>query len=1040
LVLISVAALAGTTGKLTGHVVDKQSGEALVGVNITVEGTMLGASTNINGDFTILNIPPGTYKVRASLVGYTLTVVNEVRVFIDQTTKVPFDMPQQTVDMGEVIVTAERKAVRADVSTSVAAVTSDDIKTLPISSVQGVTTLQAGVEGGFVIRGGGSDQSLFLLDGATLRDPRNNQPITNVALSAVKEISIERGGFNAEYGQIRSGIVNVVTREGNTQGYTFSFTGRIAPPQSKYMGVSPYDPTSMWLRPYLDPAVAWTGTENGAWDEYTQKQYPTFAGWNAISQQLLTDGDPTNDLSPAGAQRLFQWQHRRTADTKAPDYNIDFGFGGPIPFVADQLGNLRFFLSYRNNREMLMVPLSYADYYEDWWSLRMTSDLGSGMKLDVEGTLGRSQNVAVNGTEQVSSTDYMRTPYQIAAQNDQAGEFVSPARIFVPSYYSLADVKHRSFSALFSHVVSPTTFYEVRAEYIYRSYNAHPMRDRDTTRSYELFPGYYVNEAPDGWSPVPDVGIGDGMFLGGHTSTARDSTKISAFTLKGNLTTQLDVHNQVKAGIEFVYNNLDLKYGIVNVVFPESNTRVAMAQFPIRAALYLQDKLEFTGFIANLGARFDYSSAQTEWPNVSSYDRSYYSAQYDPNAAYPMQKSNAQLIVSPRLGLSHPISENSKLFFNYGHFRQLPTYEQLLRMSRGAAYEMKNIGDPDLLMARTIAYELGYDHSFFDNYMLVQLAAFYRDISDQQAFTQYINARGDVNYQKANNDSYEDIRGFELTVRKTMGRWWAGFINFTYQATSGGHFGAAVQYEDPSAQRQYDQQTSNQYQYKPTPAPFARASVSFFSPDDYGQEGVQRLLLGGWNLTLLGDWRAGGYVTWNPKQVPLSAPNVNMVDWWNLNLRLTKMVPIGPVKLTFLMDVANAFNAKRMSLVSFYDYEDFLAYYGSLHLPASNAYDNIVGDDKAGAYRKNGVEYQPITWVQTTGSLPTTPDNARVIYYVKENGTYMNYANNAWTEVDAGRMQQILDDKAYIDMPNQTSFSFLDPRQIYFGVTLTLDF
>ena len=58
----------------------------------------------------------------------------------------------------------------------------------------------------------------------------------------------------------------------------------------------------MWLKPYLDPDVAFVGTKNGTWDQYEQRQYPVFDGWNELSRQLLEDDDPTNDLSPEAAQ------------------------------------------------------------------------------------------------------------------------------------------------------------------------------------------------------------------------------------------------------------------------------------------------------------------------------------------------------------------------------------------------------------------------------------------------------------------------------------------------------------------------------------------------------------------------------------------------------------------------------------------------------------------------------------------------------------------------------------------------------------------
>ena len=119
------------------------------------------------------------------------------------------------------------------------------------------------MEDGLVIRGGEADQALFLMDGFALRDPRNNQPITSVALSAVQEVSLVRGGFNAEYGQVRSGLVNVVTREGDRDKYWGIVTGKISPYSEKYFDTSPYDPNSMWLRPVYGSGCRICG--NGKW-------------------------------------------------------------------------------------------------------------------------------------------------------------------------------------------------------------------------------------------------------------------------------------------------------------------------------------------------------------------------------------------------------------------------------------------------------------------------------------------------------------------------------------------------------------------------------------------------------------------------------------------------------------------------------------------------------------------------------------------------------------------------------------------------------
>ena len=139
-----------------------------------------------------------------------------------------------------------------------------------------VVGLEAGVSSTLEIRGSQSNEVLFLVDGISFRDDRNNKPITTIPLSAVQEISIQSGGFGAEYSNVRSGVVNVVTKEGDPNRYEGAITFKTSPAQPKHFGMSPFDPNSYWLRPYLDPEVSWVGTKNGPWDQYTQNQYAAF--------------------------------------------------------------------------------------------------------------------------------------------------------------------------------------------------------------------------------------------------------------------------------------------------------------------------------------------------------------------------------------------------------------------------------------------------------------------------------------------------------------------------------------------------------------------------------------------------------------------------------------------------------------------------------------------------------------------------------------------------------------------------------------------
>ena len=872
LILSQVTLFAGTTGKIAGRVTDKATGEPLIGATVMVEGTRLGAVTDIDGHYAVLNVPPGMQTIKISMIGYKTMSVSEVRVHIDETSPLDVAMEEQALEGETITVVAQRNIIKQDVSTSVTAVQPEEISNLPITSITDVVSLQAGVEEGLMIRGGASDQLLFQIDGVTLRDPRNNRPIASVALSSIQEVSIEKGGFNAEYGQVRSGIINIIAREGDVAKYYGAVNLKYSPATQKHFGISVYDPNSMWNKPYLDPAVCWTGTDNGVWDTYTQRQYPKFEGWNKISERLLSDNDPTNDLSPAAAQKVWEWERRRRPMIE-PDYNIDASFGGPVPYISQSLGNLRFFSSFRYEREMLLIPLSRPDYREYTFSIKVNSDISDNMRLMVNSSMGKSYNVAmnkddtqfsnsawgINGVQFWNPTDYVRSPYSIAEiTNEQR-----PSRIFTDSWYSTADVGYLTFSGKLTTFFNSSTYLDVSIENINRNYETGPIQARDTTKRYEVVPGYFVDEAPFGFSSSPFTGL-TGMFYGGHSSTARDSTKLSSFLLKADLTSQVNKENLIKAGIEFSIYDLNLDYGSINTFFSDINY-VKERWSPYRFSAYVQDKIEMYGFIANLGVRMDVSNPNTTWVNVDAFNKSYFSSQYVTmsDSDFPTEKAKVDIAFSPRLGISHPITENSKLYFNYGHFKEMPAYEEIFRIGRAGSGELRNFGNPNLAQAKTVSYELGYDHSLFGSYLL-QIAAFYNDITNQQGYTQYISDRLGVGYFLANNNGYQDTRGLEITFRKTEGAWLRGFVNYTYQISTFGAFGKQIINEEPSQQKLLDQNTALLYQQKPVPQPRANASLTFLTPKEFGPEVFGFQPFSDWTVNLLAVWNAGQYMTYNP--------------------------------------------------------------------------------------------------------------------------------------------------------------------------------
>ncbi len=1072
ILLINIT-FSGTTGKIAGTVVDAKTGEKLISANVQVVGQTIGAATNIDGYFAILNVPPGLYTVQATLLGYTANKFVSVSVAIDQTTTLNFRLSDAAVEQEEVTVVAQRPVVQRDVAQSVANITEAEIKSLPIASVTGVVTLQAGVQtnaaGDLVVRGsggtsafggGGSDQVLFVLDGQTLRDGRDNSPYTAISLSSLENIQVVTGGFSAEYSNVRSGLVNVVTKEGNPSKYNVSMSGRYSPADPKHFGPSAYDPNSYFIRPYVDPDVAWTGTgsgyQAGAWDKWTRDQYSQFEGWNSISQKTLQDNDPTNDLTPEAAQRLFLWQHRRQAEISQPDYDIDAGFGGPlIPGLSEDLGNLRFFGAYRRSKSAYLIPLSRDAFEDEIFQLKITSDIAEGMKLSIEGLSSvasgtNNNNAGLQGIYRGASS---------IATNLNRVSFID-TRIFAPDYWAPATERRRMAGLRFTHMLSPSTFYNFVFTGFQTRYNTAPGTLRNNARVYKFGNSYYVDEAPFGFQPVPltgnytsieGIGPTPAFRMGVGMSNSRDQSITSTLSGKIDFTSQLDQYNNLQAGGEFTYIESKLDYGNVDIYLPSGRTFSQYRKFPQSGGAYVQDKLEFEGMVANLGLRMDYSYGGGEWYQYDVYSKILNDARsYGIDTLLSRIPVERKFNFSPRLGIAFPISEDSKVFFNYGHYRALPTLDDLylIRRDRNTG-AITFFADPNVPLARTIQYELGYEHNLFDQ-LLLRVAGYYKDITNESKTVEYFNGTGgDLTLSRPNR--YRDIRGAELTVSKNRGNWIQGFINYTYDVRSTGFFGYEQNYKNPGEQRNYEQIADDFLQSKPKPQPFARANITLFTPSDIGPGSDGLSLLGDWRLNLLGSWSTGRYFTWaGGGSVRGVIDNVQWKDAFNIDLRISKTLKVGGVSLEMFADMTNLFNIRRLSEFGFFSTSDYNSYMLSLHLPGdiagdpSNpklAYPNIPGEDKPGDYRKEGVTYQPIVVVSKFTDLGSGIQNqqARPYYYVTERGKYFQMVNGVFQEVDGGKVQQVLDDKAYIDMPNMDTFNFLNPRNIFYGLRLSFD-
>ncbi|MEK6571768.1 MAG: carboxypeptidase-like regulatory domain-containing protein, partial [Bacteroidota bacterium] len=221
LLFFSTTVLAGNTGKLAGRVIDSATKEPLIGANVVVVGTTLGASADLDGKYAILNVPPGIHTLRASAVGYGPREVQNVRVSIDLTTEINFELGEVAVQAEAVIVTAERPLVQKDLTANTAVINTEDLRALPVTEFSQVLSLQAGFVAGS-LRGGRQGEVAYWIDGVPVTDVYDGSQVVEVNKNLIEEVQLVSGAFNAEYGQAMSGIVNIATKEGGRQ-----FTGGI---------------------------------------------------------------------------------------------------------------------------------------------------------------------------------------------------------------------------------------------------------------------------------------------------------------------------------------------------------------------------------------------------------------------------------------------------------------------------------------------------------------------------------------------------------------------------------------------------------------------------------------------------------------------------------------------------------------------------------------------------------------------------------------------------------------------------------------------
>lgn len=1124
LALLLPATAWAQTGKIAGQVTDAATGDPLPGVNVAIVGTTQGAVTDVEGFYNILNVRPGLHDVRASFIGFTAATHEDVRVSTDLTTEVNFELREETVGLDEVVVMAEQPIVQADVSANVANLSAQDFQDLPIAGVEEVLDLQAGIEPGLRIRGGGLNEVSFLIDGLSMRTGRANEPMTKVSFTSLEEVQVQTGGFSAEYGNVRSGIVNIVTKDPPRNRYTVDAMLRYAPPQDKtfdayhrlpencdFSGGDVAVECNTWFaRPLLDPEVRDVGVVAGGWDAYQRRQFKEFEGWNSIVSRLRDKGfDVTNE------DMVDYWKYmwRRDNEIDVPDYDADVTIGGPIPVVSDMLGGLRFLASYRGTQTSYLYPQSSDAYEDNTYSVKMISNVAPGMKLTghVMATRQRGQTVSeflnYQGTRlwEGNLPAYPWWQWQNDVGHQVHAIDIRGDELFTNGQIPNGDIDHDVLGLQFTHTLNQNTFYEVGLQRMGSRYQVHfpelrdssficpesgvgpngeqcephqmvrvPWTDQfgrvlpefqhligqengircfggnsDLTGDGETLP-YCVGQEPMGYSGI-GANLETGESIGGHWVGARDTSSTEVWTGRFDLTSQMNRFLMVKAGAELAFNNYDMRTYDINLELagPESGARWIWDGSPIQGAAYAQGKLEFEGMVANLGARLDYLDPNTDWWQFSPFDNALRFQKDRLNEELPKESVGATVALSPRIGVSFPITVNSKLYFNYGHFRQFMDPYFLIGTETSKSGGINELGNPRHPLPKTVAYELGYDQNLFDLFLL-RIAGFYRDKRDQDRRVTFTSLGGIVNYQTFLPWDFGDVRGAEFSLSKNRGEWFQGFVNYTFQQSKSGFFGYGRFFENSFEMVQY-LQTATDYRLRaPVAEPFARANVRFMTPDGFGPEVAGANPLAGFMVSLLGEWRQGVTFTWaGGASIPEVRDNVSFKDYWNLDFRATKYIDAAGTQMQLFADISNVLNLRHLNFGGAFierigrDDEDYLR---SLHLDedifrqlpddAPKPYQWVPGNDKPGDVRDWDVEFQPI---EAYAELPEKPTEGfeRQWAYSAEADDFFRWTGSEWTEVAEADLQRVLDNKAYIDMPNHRFNTFLNPRRITFGIRVS---
>lgn len=729
-------AFAEDKGTLTGKVVDKRTGHALPFANVAVVGAQKGGLTDSEGRFTISGVPVGTYEVRVQFLGYKAEARPGVVVTVGKPVVVDFKLEDIVVREEKAVeVTADRRLVETKQGATVRSVNANDIRNLPVTTVNDVLQQQAGISTDaeqIHVRGGRADETMFVVNGVANRDLVTGQSTAGqLNARSVSEVNVATGSFDVRFGNALSGVVEIRLKEGTEKANLGITTNGGSYGGRSWQGLLT-GPDPIWKPLLTTLGVDVPGTVTSVLD-LSGSLYETRFSYIGENNLSLLDRTllPPNTLHP---RLKSSYEDRFLGKT--------FKYGDMWAPSQDNRWAGRYGLFWRPNAR-------------DKWSFNY------------------SKRIAID-------QGFSRT--FLTAQGDQ-GDPSYPWRwhhrisnaptIFEDNVQSSVEWRRTLARSGFTTLQLSRYFFAQRQDVMGKHWS-----------EYE--------EPDDRALPVGDPRRDD-YFLDTGDDNQWADRRTNSWGLQGSYTQRVR-HNELELGFDHQWQ--DVQYLTIENpwVFDDDGlgqSHDLWSVHPMIGALYARNRIEFEGFVANFGVRADYwflgreaeqAMADTTRHNIAPSTRTGF---YDETSSFFGRR--LKLHLSPRVIVAHPITENSSFFFNYGEFTQNPSYRYVYSKLNSISSESFPLqGNPNLNPQVSVNYEVGGKHQFTPT-SAANVTFFVRDVYDYPVSTRVDPLSGTnlESYFIYLNGHYARSKGFEIELERRRQNHWAGKLSYSYQQTRG---------------------------------------------------------------------------------------------------------------------------------------------------------------------------------------------------------------------------------------------------------------